>query len=538
MISTMIFRKPYAILIKNFKLIHILLTIVICYSIYHTYEINNFFVEYMKTTMLPIGNGAADQLFSPQIFIEPILIVIFSIIMLITMLKKDKPKILYVFLIATYGILFFVYNYIDAKVLYLEENILPAKDVRLLSDITLLILIPQIIIVCFTLVRSIGFDIKKFDFKRDLLDMNIQDEDNEEFEVSVSFNGDSIKRKINNIFRNIKYFYLENKILVFIIVLMGISFGCFNIYKNLNLESVILKENGEAFFAGNMTMQIKDSYITKKNYLNKNITSGNFIIIKLIAKSAKAGETLNFAKMQLKTGDNIYYPVEASLKDEFIDLGQMYDNDYLPTKDFKTYLIAYELPFKESTNNITFRYILDNSNENLDVVTIGLKPEKLDEIDKTTTIKLNKESLINEEILGQSKIVFNSFEINEYFLNEYDYCASPGDCFQSREYIRPNLTTNYEKAIMKIKGKLILDKDFQIYGVKNLESFLTEFGTLVYTYNNKIFKSKNNITWVKPKKYKKKNEYYLEINKSVMNANEIFILIQIRGKEYKINIKK
>ena len=65
----MIFRKPYAILIKYFKLIHVLLTIIMAYLVYRTYNLFHFLSEYMKTTMLRLGKGATETMFNSYMYI-------------------------------------------------------------------------------------------------------------------------------------------------------------------------------------------------------------------------------------------------------------------------------------------------------------------------------------------------------------------------------------------------------------------------------------------------------------------------------------
>ena len=44
----MILKKPYAFLIKNFRLIHLILTIPLIYITYKTTAVSNFFREYVS----------------------------------------------------------------------------------------------------------------------------------------------------------------------------------------------------------------------------------------------------------------------------------------------------------------------------------------------------------------------------------------------------------------------------------------------------------------------------------------------------------
>ncbi|MEG2251054.1 MAG: hypothetical protein RSD09_05740, partial [Bacilli bacterium] len=107
----MIFRKPYAFLIKNFKLIHVIITICMAYLLYKTYSFNHFISEYMKTNMLSLGRGSADEVINKLMFTLPIILVLFSVVMLITMIKKEKPKTFYIFTIITFISLFILNNY-------------------------------------------------------------------------------------------------------------------------------------------------------------------------------------------------------------------------------------------------------------------------------------------------------------------------------------------------------------------------------------------------------------------------------------------
>ena len=61
----------------------------------------------------------------------------------------------------------------------------------------------------FCFIRAIGLDLKRFDFKQDLLDLGVQDKDNEEYEFELKIDKDKIKSNINKGIRYTKYFYLS-----------------------------------------------------------------------------------------------------------------------------------------------------------------------------------------------------------------------------------------------------------------------------------------------------------------------------------------
>ena len=84
----MILRKPYAILIKNFKLIHTIITICMVYLVYKTYLIYDYIRVFMKTDMLATEKDITGELFNLQMFLLPGIIIALLIILLIVMARK------------------------------------------------------------------------------------------------------------------------------------------------------------------------------------------------------------------------------------------------------------------------------------------------------------------------------------------------------------------------------------------------------------------------------------------------------------------
>ena len=61
----MILRKPYALLIKNFKLIHIILSLMMIYLFYKTNAILSFLGEYIGSSQIKISSDVLYSLFDP-----------------------------------------------------------------------------------------------------------------------------------------------------------------------------------------------------------------------------------------------------------------------------------------------------------------------------------------------------------------------------------------------------------------------------------------------------------------------------------------
>ena len=123
--------------------------------------------------------------------------------------KKKKPIKLYIFSIIYYVILIismlFIYNVINT----LYEATLTQKLSRFYRDIFFILNLPHYYFLVMYIIRGIGFDIKKFNFSKDLQELEINAEDNEEFEFVLGTEGYLVKRKIHRIYREIIYYYKE-----------------------------------------------------------------------------------------------------------------------------------------------------------------------------------------------------------------------------------------------------------------------------------------------------------------------------------------
>ena len=98
----MILRKPYAILIKNFKLIHVILSAMMVYLFYRTNSILRFLNEYIGSSQIKIGDTVLDELFGPIFIILVVFIILLTLIIMGLLAFKKKPIKFYIYNIAVY----------------------------------------------------------------------------------------------------------------------------------------------------------------------------------------------------------------------------------------------------------------------------------------------------------------------------------------------------------------------------------------------------------------------------------------------------
>lgn len=537
----MILRKPYAILIKNFKLIHTIITICMVYLVYKTYLIYDYIRVFMKTDMLATEKDITGELFNLQMFLLPGIIIALLIILLIVMARKKKPILFYVLNILFYGVTIGIYSYLYSGLNYIETNIMELREIKLFHDITMILLGVQIVSMVLSFIRAAGFDIKKFDFGKDLMELDVQDEDNEEFEVNVNVETNVIKRMINRNKRFIKYVYIENKFIIDIILLFAIATVSVITYINVNVYNIIYNE-GETFLAGNFDLGVTKSYITQQNYKGIKVASEDkvLLVVELNIKSYLKDQLLNTAKAEMVVNNNTYFPTKVEYKSLIFDLGNTYYNEEIAT-DFEKILLVYEIPKVDSGKFMQFKYINDievkKNKLNPKYIRVSLNPINLDEDEEVIDGKLGEELLLNKSILEKTSLIINSFDIAKEYILKYKYCVTKDECYQSFEYLKPTLNTNYNKVLLKINATLSLDDSVKIANIYSPYSLINYFGSIVYKVNGKTYTISNGISKVDSYRISTENDYYLEVNESIMQAEEIYLIIDIRNKQYKYKIK-
>ena len=306
----MILRKPYAFFIKHFKFFNIVLSVLEVYMIYKLSLLVQFLFEYPNYPQGAIGQNLAVQLLSLRVFVIGIIITLFSLIMIAVLSFKKKPIKLYLFMVifnVTLLITLFIFrNYLDIMSMQIIEN----RTAYGIRDISLIAMLISVFISILTSVRSLGFDIKKFQFGQDLHDLNISDEDNEEFEVQLDVDSHSLKRKLNKNIRHAKYFVKENKLILVIlgtILLVGASYL---IYSNSGIYFNKTKIDN-AIKISNFSASISKGYITHKDYQdNKFLDDEVLIVIPLKIKANSVQSKLNVTSFALKVGNNKFYHTE------------------------------------------------------------------------------------------------------------------------------------------------------------------------------------------------------------------------------------
>lgn len=526
----MILKKPFALLIKNFRLIHLILGIFICYIVYRTSAISTFFNEYIINPTSLIDPKQTRELCGFLLYIIPLLLIMGYIVIMILMRFKKKPITFYFIsiLICIFSIV--TYAFANSTLTTIEINLVDVRTLKLNQDFIHTTLILQFICAIITLVRATGFNIKKFDFTKDLEQLDIEEADNEEFEVNVEVDSNSYKTKFRRFRRYTKYILIENKIAIMITTsIVTLVIGIL-IYTNVFINNKIYKQE-ELITTNDFAFKIGTTYQTIYDYRGKEEENMGYIIADFTLKNLyNVKQKLETTRLSLQINDHLFYH-DRGLTDSFFDLGYGYQNSKIGA-EFETYSLVFKVPrtFMEDPMHLVY-------DEEGKKIRTSIKPKELLKAGESKTYKLNQNVDFKDSVLYNSNMKIETIEIGQIFKKPYRFCLNANTCYDSEEVIVPSFAGNFDKTLLKIKGTVLLDKNINVKGINDLDDFIHKFGTIHYQMSNGSQITVDKIVTKTPKHGEADDTYYIECNRDIENASHIWIDFTIRDQAYRYNLK-
>lgn len=531
----MILRKPYKFLIKHFKLIHLLLFVPILYLLISTNDIYQFFSKYVTNnySYSHVGNLAGSYI-NIFMYLSIILIMMIALIIYYLMRQKNKNTKLYIGIIIYYIILFVSLTIFYGILSNLEIADLEAKTARAYRDISLLVTIPQYFFAFYSIFRGLGFDIKSFKFELDLKDLNIDEKDNEEFEFVLGVETYKYKRTIRRFIREFKCYVLENKFIFTCLMLIAFLVIITTLYMHFNVYNKTYSEN-KTFSHSAFTINMVDSILTNMDYNGKSITKNKYyLVLKLnITNNSNTKMKLDVNNFRLQVKNGYLTPI-LDRSDYFVDFAYPYHGEKISKNTSNTFNLVYELNKNQIKNNYDLK-ILENIEYKVGDITahykiLNIKPDKILEKESVKTYKLTENIDLSDSFLGNSKTKINSYEIKDNYIYTYQTCINK-TCRNINDVVTTGYTTSKIKTTLLIlDASTTLDKN-AIYtkNIKNINAFYENFFTVEY---DGIESSTKNIT---PSNLKDK--IILQAPAKITDATKLNLLITIRNKTYKINLK-
>lgn len=521
----MVLRKPYAFLIKNFRRIHLVLLIAMIYMFYTSNRLLSFFNEYDKTREAIFSSNLASQYITLIMFAVSMFIVALTVFIYILMRQKNKPKKLYISMIIYYLVVlvFFIINITYLNKIQINE--LSPQLVRLMRDFNLISVITQVLFSVLIFVRTVGFDIKKFNFGEDIASLQIEVTDNEEFELTSGINTDEVGRRYRKELRELGYFYEENrKIIIGIIVTIIVFIGGFYLLQTEVINKVY--KQGDTVNLDNLYLKVDTVYATNTNYNGVSIEDKGYtyVIVPLILDNKTAVDrVINLDNLRIEAKSKIYDAIITKY-DYFRDIGIGYQDQKLKSNTNKEYITVFQIKNSDLKNKLTLRYtrqvVYNNGNLNTKYKRITIVPITLDETTKFASTDINKDIYFGLSLLKNTTLRITSVDFN----NQYKYTYSGTDY-----YINEPLSTN---TIMKVSYNLSLDSTLTY--VTSFQDILDRFGKITYVKDKKTYTAYYRA--VTPTNYIG-NDAYLSVNSDIKDATNINLIITVRNKTYTYNLK-
>ena len=534
----MIFKKPYAFLIKYFRLINLALAVLTLYICYRTYSIITFFNDYVVNNY--IGNyyeGFYNNYISPFLYIIILLIIVGVSAIIILFLNRKKPIKVYIATIIYYVVLIIFLNIVKNRMISLETTIMTAETARIFRDLSLISIVPQIVFTILFLIRCLGFNLKKFNFEKDIKDFEIKSSDNEEVEVTFKNDGVKLKRNIRRFFREFLYYIKENKFIVIILVIILVLLIIYLIYKSFPEIIDMNYKQGDTFFSNNLKLKIDDSIITNLNYKGEVISEDYYVVLKLNVENT-TGENINvdYKNFRLINNNFSYYPtIDQNVN--FIDYGS---NCYIGVLKAKTSQIC-SLAFKIGNNSPTKNYkikvqngtVYSNGVKKPKYNYITLTPAVIDEITTESTVNSGEDLSFKNSNLGNTTINLSNPIITNKYIYDYEFCNEKNECNNYKNVISVDPLKN-KQVLIVLDYNIDLDTNTGIYSYsQSFNKIIETFGKVKYNQNGTVYYL--DIKNVTPSTMN--NQIVLETANIIEKLDNLYISFIIRNKEYLVKIK-
>ncbi len=534
----MIVKKPYAFLIKNFRLIHGLLLIVLIYLSVRTTNIYSFFNSYGSSGIFQYQTVLASDYVDFIMFGGCVIAIIISLLVYYLLSLKQKNNNIYLWMFIFYICLFVFFIYIHSLIRGIEVAKIKSDSLGIINEICLIALIPQFVFSFIVLGRTLGFNLKQFEFRKDLEDIEVDSSDNEEVELTLGTDTYKIKRAFRKFLRLSKYFFLENKMFVIGGVSIFILVTLLGVYAKFNVYSVSYNEK-QLITASTVSYKVNESYIVDTNFENSIVKRGKkFILVNVtITNNVKKEYELSRKTFTLELPSRTIEP-SYNYKNEFKDLGTIFTPGIIKLGTSNDYIVVFEIDESEENEDYILRL------KNFDDSTFGkietkykniiIKPIDLTQDVDKGVFEYGSTLNFSDTILKNYKLKLSNIEIADKFKEKYVKTIS-GEKIDSFYSIIP-IHNNGQSTILKITANFenIDNNTTMSKYIRKPVDLFSYYGIISYRYlgNYKTEKlTRINVS------YENDKYSYLEVPKEVENANKVKLILLIRGSKYTFNLK-
>lgn len=528
----MILKKPYAFIIKHFRLIHLMMLACLGYLLMIARDINNLFASLQSSSTFIYAG--ADAYINKSVYYILFIFLFLAGVVFWLLKEKKKPTKLYLFLII-YGVIeIFLFYYEFNLLSVLQENVVESDQLILGRDISTICLIPNYFLMCICFIRGIGFNLKQFNFSKDVEELEIADVDSAEFEVLIGQNNYKYLRFIRRTMREIKYYILENKfgIAVFISILVLFFFGYGVYYYNTYLKKVNKEETN---IVDGIAYTVRDSYITERDFNGVQLSDiYKYVIVNLtLFNNTEITKTLNLDNITLSNGELTYYPT-LTRNQKFYDFGIPYnEGDPLIPSVSKDVTLTYEIPKSTTTRNFTLQvqYGIDISGNKIlnKAKKFAVSATNVDQTSNVFKTNINETINTNVANVNPFNLTVTGYSILDSFDNRYVVCRDISTCNPLSSVIRPLRLNSETMLVIDYRGTMYDDANFtKTFNTYN--KLFENYCTIKYTVYNKDYSIKANVV----SNSDVEGKIFITMDRKLVNANAISLLFEFRDNKFEV----
>ncbi len=534
----MIFKRPYAFLIKYFKLINLALAALAMYVMYRSYNIVSFFSEYITSHY----SGSFYPGFENEYVSSLLLLAIFVILvgiggMILLFFYKKKPSKAYIISALYYIVFFILLFYVKNLLGGLTDNILEAETARVYRDLALISIIPQLGFIIFFFIRGLGFNIEQFDFKKDLKDLEISEEDSEEIEITIKGDTFKLKRGIHRFFREFGYYIQENRFIFIIICLVLFAFLVTFVYKSFPEVFDKKYSQGDIFESLGISYNVEDSILTNLDYKGNKISDDKYyLVVRLYVENNGVNSySFDFNRFRLEVDNKYLYPVQdKSLY--FIDYAKEYYGMDLKPKSNRIISLVYEIDNNKLKKS--YRIKIDNGVVNSKKGQkdrynfVNISPIVLDRVVSEGEYELGTSVSLQNSNLGNTIVKFSNLNITDKHIYTYQICTVQ-ICNEYKRQINIDYTKN-NKILIVLDYEYTLDETVPFYNnTTDMKSLAERFFKVRYLDGSKtVYEDAKNVT---PTNLE--GQLVFEVSNKVKDTKELDLILAVRNKEYYFKLK-
>ncbi len=537
----MVIRKPYAFLIRHFRLIHFLIIIPMFITLLCTRTVLDFFSTYVASGYVTSETNIAYNYLNPIVYFALIFVIV-SIIAIIFLLRtKDKDIKAHLIIGIFYAILLVGFFILPGIFSTFETTDVAPTSARMIRDIVSFLYYVQYAFILVTFIKGLGFDFERFQFIDLLSELDIDEEsDSDEVEFRIGVEGYKAKKKIRSLIREFKAYLLENKF--FVTIILGVVLIILIIMLIINIitgnQSIRINQR---FSLQGFSVKFNNAIVSNLDYNGHLISPDNYYLAVNIFVKNTSGESkeLDTSAFYLDLGEKNYVYPTLAYGSKFIDFGRPYYNGRIYKDSECEYLIVYELSSKQVRTAYTIK-ILDSITYKKDEIIpkykiINLKPQIINKINSEKNVNLGDEVDFKYTNLLNTKIRIDSYTMTNRYVYEYNFCLTDDDCRVSKNSVTPaNPSSAGQYTLIALNGEFNIDENssFSKYKLAT-NDFFKDFTEIEYTVGGVTHTSK--VTNKTPEELT--DTVIIEVPKRVENAESISLILTVRDKRFIYKLK-